>query len=691
MINELYNLHKSIDRAGIKLQDFHAKYNPIANISEKSPCVRIVISDGKVIKLSAVQNDLGKKLRKYGDNHSTYPCMNLKPLYRITDESIKKELNKIKPENIDSTKVEEIKSWCKENNWGSKFINKYNLCIKKSDELRKLTYEPIQILADESDCFREPEKLHKELETEVFRMLNDKENVSLALKILFYQSKASKEDDDGGKLSVALESEKLIEKNIPAVSEKFVLGLNKALLAEESEESGESIVDAFGNSFIPKKKSTKKKSTKKNSTMPEVKLSGGFTVKLRTMFKDQKCQYRYGKIGDESYPISYDMRKELQSSLSWIDGEDHKNVTWSKIDKYEILYAYSDYIPNFDESNISYVDLFKSDSSFEEQSKRFLTELKGYRKTNTESKADQMQIFILKKIDKARTKVIYTRQTDAYELEKCSEAWTCGCYNLPKFLFKNEYINYKRVPFPMDVADILNLFWNQSGDLATKNFKPIHRYHGLELFMESDLPVTTDLHMLVEKAMTVGVYLGNHIRKEKLKKEDLDKINRMLPMLPLVGLMLYRKGIRKEIYMKSFPYLYGQLIKVSDELHSLYCEVVRKGDLPNQLAGSSVYQAAVEAPLRTLNLLGQRMNPYITWAKNYRRKGNAEEGKKSWQAGWLLKLYENIAVELCAVWQPDTRFSDEEKAQLFIGYLAALPGTKQSEGAKENSKIEEED
>ena len=122
--------------------------------------------------------------------------------------------------------------------------------------------------------------------------------------------------------------------------------------------------------------------------------------------------------------------------------------------------------------------------------------------------------------------------------------------------------------------------------------------------------------------------------------------------------------------MESLPYLYGQLLKVSDELHALYCKVVRGSELPTQLAGGSLYQAAAEAPIRTLNLLGQRMNPYILWAKTYRTKNVSEKGKESWRAGWLISLYENIATELFTAWSNLTRFNDEEKALLFLGYLA---------------------
>ena len=124
--------------------------------------------------------------------------------------------------------------------------------------------------------------------------------------------------------------------------------------------------------------------------------------------------------------------------------------------------------------------------------------------------------------------------------------------------------------------------------------------------------------------------------------------------------------------MENIPYCYGQLLKVSDELHALYCRVVRKGNegqdpYPPQFVGASLFQSAAEQPLKTLNMLRQRINPYIAWAKSYRLK----EAEESWMAGWLLSLYEKLAPAF-KDWTPVLRFTDEEKVQLFIGYLASL-------------------
>lgn len=103
----------------------------------------------------------------------------------------------------------------------------------------------------------------------------------------------------------------------------------------------------------------------------------------------------------------------------------------------------------------------------------------------------------------------------------------------------------------------------------------------------------------------------------------------MKGLLALTGLLLARNGIRKEHYMETLPYLYGQLLKAPDELHVLYCRAVRGGDIPPQLAGGALFQSAAEAPLRTLNLLSRRIMPYYVWAKSHRWKQSAEEGGRT--------------------------------------------------------------
>lgn len=666
MINELYSLSTAMKRAGIQAQSWDRKYKLIPNIRPNAPCIRIEVCEGKVSQISSVEPELGMVLRKYGSNQGAYPCMNLAPLYRISDDDIKKEyekLKKIPPEKYNEQTIDKIKSWCIHNNWGKKFQEKYKISmVKTPEELvnKGIQYQPLQLLISETRAFNNSEDLHEELSRLTFLMLERKEQVSLALQLLFYPGKSEKKpEDDYGTLSVAFEAQELLNRNIPAVSAAFVDGLNNALLECDSLESTNDLdhVDAFGVPF-----------DSVSEPMPEVKLAGSLDVKLRSMFKEQKCQTRYGRIEDGSYPISREMRKDLQASLSWISDVSKKDINWINSDINEYMFVYPYWLP---QTMISYTNMFHHASNlpektFQERSKRFLEEFKKARAGNDDPRSEGIQIFIIRKIDKARTKVIYTRQTEAMELESLSREWTIGCHdNLPKFPFGELY-----VPAPLSVSDILNTKWKMNGEKMDTEFKQFQRYHGMELFMESELSVTSDLHSLVTEAVAIGGHLGNLRTKNDFKQSIWGDTKNILA---LTGLLLYRENIRKDEYMENLPFLYGQLLKTSDELHALYCKVVRNGDYPMQFVGSELYQSATEAPIRTLNVLGRRIAPYYSWAKSYRLKNVNEDGKESWRARWLYSQYERISGMLNENWSQQTRFNDEEKAQFFIGYLAAFP------------------
>lgn len=374
-----------------------------------------------------------------------------------------------------------------------------------------------------------------------------------------------------------MESARLIEKGIPAVSEKFVTGLNQCLLKADSlqrDGNETNAIDAFGIPF-----------QMVEEPMPSVKLAGGFDVTIRTMFKEQYCQTRYGKIENASYPISPFMRMELQAALEWISNAEQKNKNWMNIDRNEILFVYPSRMPQI---QIAFVSAFGSP---EDQSESFI---------------ERTEKFI-------------------QELRKS---------NLPKFPF-----GISKELDPLESSEVLNRFWKQNGEVATDRFKPIPHYHGLELLMEPALPITADLHILWGKIVTLGPFLGTLCAKRNFDHSIWKRVREILSML---GLFLYRENIRKEEYMENTPYLYGQLLKTADALHMLYCKVVRDGDFPQQFVGSSLFQNASEMPARTLTLFSQRMMPYYAWAKSYQCKGINEPEKESWRARWLYSQYESV-------------------------------------------------
>jgi hypothetical protein len=653
-----------MEKKGIQTMNWHRKYKPIPNIKSNAPCIKICLSNGTVTSLDMIPKELGAQLRKYGTNQGSYPCMNLTPLYRVTDEKEKEEISAIIRGVRDLDNVERIHSWCTENNWTPNFLKKYRISMEQTPkEMKELLkdneYSPLQILMEETGCFAEnPSFFHRELEKKAFQMLERKEKVSLALTVLFHLGNAQKNaKDDTGSLSIALESQILLDEGTPAVSMLFTEKLNSRLIQAEGkkQEMPTELTDAFGIEFAPLEE-----------PMPEVKLAGGFAVQLRTMFKEQHCQMRYRNIENASYPISPAMRKNLQAALNWVGAREQEEITWINIDKNEILFAYPYHLPDKSISFTRSIKRIRNDErSFKSQAEQFLKELKESREPGTDSRADYINYFILRKVDKARTKVVYTYQANAYEMELCAEEWNVGCQNnLPLFPFGAVY-----VPFPIDVADILNNNWKQDGTLVSNKYKPIPQYHGMELLFRQDIKIYRDLHLLVQNGEQLATYLG----RSNIDHKDVPILWKVKGMLALMGLLLYRTGIRKEYYMEGMPYLYGQLLKISDELHAMYCYAVRDGNLPAQLVGGSLFRGASDAPVRTLQVLGQRMAPYIIWAKSYQSKKETKEKAESWRAGWLLALYEKTATQLKENWTSTVHFNDEEKAQLFIGYLAAFP------------------
>ncbi len=139
--------------------------------------------------------------------------------------------------------------------------------------------------------------------------------------------------------------------------------------------------------------------------------------------------------------------------------------------------------------------------------------------------------------------------------------------------------------------------------------------------------------------------------------------------------------------MKESAFLLGRSLRVTDEIHRLYCEVVRKKELPSELCGSSLLVGMMESPTTTLSQLAMRSAPYVKWARAYHDK------EKGGLVHYWLKQWADLADQLHVLEWPK-RMTPEERAQLFLGYMASVPKsekttTDQSDSDTANSKGEE--
>lgn len=661
MINELSSLSRALEQAGIVPSQSYREYIPLPNVSGTDPCIRIWVKNGQVVDFEAIDREHAMLLRKFGSNQASFPAFNIISLYRITDEAEKKLITQYsdKPETID---IAQLRALCKENAWephqNSRIRNCFSATPKKMIGLLESAgvskENLLNALAAECAPFANAQVLHESLTRAAFAKLENKQDVGLALLILFQLGDARKQcKDDKRNISVFFDTDAYDTYGMYAASREFTAYLNTAFLQAEriatSNASEDGSMDSFGQIYVPS-----------NAPMPKVKLAAGFEPALYTMFDGQPCQNRYHNFDDkrDSYPLSAQHRVQFQAALNWLGGDiRNKGITWLNTGKGEAVFAYPSSLPDISFPYVQFFGRLDRSETFREISRSLLSTFQGI---PPKDRPESVQIFVLRKIDKGRTKILYSQATSAEALMHAAENWDMACNDLPGIAAMKP-----STPFPVDVAAIVNQVWRQNGESSPVS--AMHPYEGIELFLHQAQHrlLLHELHILVQHGMPLFIHAGPLLHSGR----KCSRIAQLEQILPILSMLLFFSGNRKDDYMEATPYLMGQLLKASDELHALYCKVVRNNQIPPQLVGSALFVAASETPGRTLSQLSVRIAPYLSWAKQYRTKNEDSSGL----AGWYLKVFERIANKLATEYSVPMRWSDAQKAQLFIGYLASFP------------------
>lgn len=678
MINELSSLSRALEQAGIVPSQSYREYIPLPNVSEKAPCIRIWVKNGQVVDFESIDREHAMQLRKFGSNQASFPGLNIISLYRITDESEKKLISRCreKPETID---ILQLQALCKENAWEPYQNSRIRNCFSTTPE--KMTgllndagtrkENLLNDLAEECAPFADARVLHESLTRAAFAKLEKKQDIKLALLILFQLGDAEKScKEDKRNISVFFDTDAYDTYGMYVASREFTEFLNAAFLQAEKFSTGGAIedrfMDSFGEIYVPT-----------HTPMPKVKLAAGFAPALYTMFDEKPFQNRYHNFDDkrDSYPLSTRHRNQFQAALNWL-GEDigKKGVTWLNTGKGEAVFAYPSSLPEVPLPWVQFYGRIDRSDTFKQSAKSLLSTFKGI---PPKDRPESVQVFMLRKIDNGRTKVLYSQATSPAALMNAAENWAVACNDLPDIAATKP-----STPFPIEAASIVNQVWRQNGESSTVSaMKP---YEGIDLFLQQAQHrlLLHNLHILVQHVMPLFIYAGSLLHSE----QKCSRIAQLEQILPVLSMLLFFSGNRKDDYMKDTPYLMGQLLKASDELHALYCKVVRNNQIPPQLAGSALFVAASETPGRTLAQLAVRMTPYLSWAKQYRTKNEESSGL----AGWYLKVFERIANQLTEEFSVSMRWSDAQKAQLFIGYLASFPKQEKQNESNANNHSEGE-
>ncbi|HOO44773.1 MAG TPA: hypothetical protein PLM29_00985 [Deltaproteobacteria bacterium] len=674
MLNELHHFSKVLDTIkGIKTYDWHKDFKPLPKASLKKPCYKILFGpEGSISEIEPMQIERVASLRKWEQsNGHSFPGFNIQPLYRVTDED-KKALLKKWREGKAAIDLVLIKEWIAnepQKNWDAKFTKKMAKCLGEiPKELNEKCSDPSsKFSAVNTICERiiklgesGPEKFFQEILAYILASLEKGASASTLLPFLFHEGSPSKKPEgDRGSVSIFMDVLDWID--YPVAHEDTIQYINECLLTSTTtkEKMSKGLIDAFGDD-----------SNGYEDKLPEVKLPVLGVVKLRAMSKESPCQDRYGTIDAKSFYVGDTSRKRTKRSLEWLADAIREGETWGRADGKELIFAYPTYLPQVPLKLTACFGARKADDSqarFENYANDVISCLSGIPKPLKEI---ELRVFSLRKMDKARTKVVFYRNYSAQRLADAAREWQTGCSNIPAIPMKawgnqkGQIISAElATPFPLQIAECLNQVWKLDGT-SSGEVQSIQGSSGIELLLDESSTCRLVPHMLgvaIQNGKGLFCSLGNsQHRSEVLKLDGYNKHKQLMPSI--LGLLLWKLGIGKEQYMQNPPYLVGRILKLADELHSLYCKEVRGGSLPPQLLGNALMAAALDSPTQSLAQLALRIAPYLGWART-------NSTNSAGLSRYFLKELSQAEILLRDKPLP-TRFDDAARAQLLLGYIS---------------------
>lgn len=446
-------------------------------------------------------------------------------------------------------------------------------------------------------------------------------------------------------------------------------------------------------------------------------------IKLFAAFDKIPCLKRYGLESSDLFPAGHNARELARKTLKYILAPERKGITWISLRKYEnrntVAFAYCTKL-----TNTNVIKVFDSDDMegqeniyiSEEATKTALKTLKGIAESEP---AAEIAIGIIAAVDKGNTKVLSSRHYPLTYYMSGAIRWQEGCANIPEvvlpWLVKKEKVLKGALPiYPTRAIWLLNSAWRQNGDMITrkqgKQKVPISKRFASSdaidfLFEKNETiraRVDAGLENVLEKSthalITAKLKAAMQLELEKLKimgaqAHILSKMNAAVKkitfkdsdyvhMLPtLYGLLLHKKGIRKEDYMKEDVFYLGRYFAVVDDLYIQYHMDVRSGNVPMSLLGNDHLKLALQNPLDAfINLSSRLVHPYMSWAK---RVGTDERPGQI--AKNCIRRIKELTEGLSKAQLP-TAIDDAGRAKLLLGYLSF--GAKEEEIEKDSSGTE---
>ncbi len=681
MLNELRELAVCLEKAGIAVEDLHQNFKACPNYMTYWA---FLDGQGNLTSIAPVPVAQVQKVRKWEKaNGVSFPAFNMPPLFKATSEELQDQIKSLK-KNIEkgiavtSKDLLSVVDSC-ESFWSEGIIKKLNDCLTKPIADIAGYLETARDMHPSIDqlCIRtqmvKAAIFKDQLVAVLLQNLQDEPAMDLIEALFFYSGKKEKN------FQIILELADRERFDYPANHQEVQRWMNNQFLSSVDKTSRTDL-DAFGCN-----------ATGKDSKFPPVGFKNALgNVILRAMNQESPCQTRYGMIDYHSFPAGEEARKGMKSALEWLGSAERKGKTWCdlsrRMEKPMLLFAYPSVIPQ-DLPDLAGMMGDVEDDSAETNDERFavLSEkvTAALRGGTKETVNCEIRVFVLAKMDKARTKVLTSSCFSAERVIQSAQKWQDGCRNVPVIEVRSFGQNKgdkpvwskPLIPFPVEVIWCLNTVWTSGRDEKGERSSRANKAHGFT-FNDSlclllgegfELQQTAGraLGALVRNSSSLILALGQaHVLGRVLKTDR--KYSKQTLLLPSVlGLLLHKLGHTKGEIMTSAAFLVGRFLNLADSLHLEYCNGVRKGSIPPQLVGNALMATALETPEKALSMLSQRILPYQAWART------VKEGDRIGLVKTFLKQLGEVSEQLKDTTMPQ-RSSDADKAKMLLGYLARV-------------------
>jgi hypothetical protein len=678
MLNELRELSICLEKAGIEPEDLHPNFKACP----KGGLTYWVYVDeqGNISGIALVPFAQVPTVRKWERaNGVSFPAFNVPPLLEAGTDDLKEQIKGLrkkieKGSNVTADELLAAITGCKDQ-WGDSIIKKLTDCLTKpmaelSEYLGEASkrYESIGELCRRSKQIK-ADTFKQQLTDTLVHSIQSEPAADLIDTLFFYNGMAPKN------FQVILELADRERFEYPANHQEVQRWMNTRFMAAASK-NDRSDLDAFGCN-----------ASGKDEKFPPVRLPVLGNVILRAMNQESPCQTRYGMIDHYSFPAGDAARKGMKSALEWLGKEERKGKTWCdlsrRMERPMLFFAYPSQIPvNLPElagmMGDEVDDIAEThQGKFSALAEKVTVALRGRTKETVNS---EIRVFVLVKMDKARTKVVASSRYSSEHVIGSAQLWQEGSQNGPTIKIRSFGKNKGNttvwietlIPFPAEVVWCLNTVWSRQGTRAegahgfsVNDALSLLLGEGQELHQVATRALSAVLRNSFPLLMALGQAnvqgLVHMIDKKYTKKYEKQKL--LIPSI--ISLILHKLGHTKGEIMTSSAFLVGRLLNLADSLHLEYCKGPRKGSVPPQLVGNALMATALETPEKALSMLSQRILPYQAWART------VKEGDRVGLVKTFLKQLGEVSEQLKEAPLPQ-RSSDTDKAQMLLGYLGRV-------------------